>query len=123
MEGSLYHPGTTTGTSTTRLQKMNGATPFQARPELYGAFSVVDDTKNKTQKIANEATKGFEKASAKAQASAGGIELYSGKFYAACTIGGMLACVSASLYNESPKDELSKAEEKALHVRCRIPLC
>lgn len=61
--------------------------PYQARPELYGAFSVIDDAKTK-------ATKEFEKASAKAQSAAGGIELYSAKFYAACTFGGLIACVS-----------------------------
>ncbi|EQL01065.1 mitochondrial phosphate carrier protein 2 [Ophiocordyceps sinensis CO18] len=47
-------------------------TPHQARPELYGAFSVVDDAKGK--------------------ARTGQIELYSGKFYAACTVGGLMAC-------------------------------
>jgi solute carrier family 25 phosphate transporter 3 len=31
--------------------------------------------------------------SEKAQAKAGGIELYSAKYYAACTVGGILACV------------------------------
>lgn len=50
-------------------------TPHQARPELYGAFSVVDDAKGK--------------------ARTGQIELYSGKFYAACTVGGLMACVSS----------------------------
>lgn len=71
----------------------NGATPYQARPELYGAFSVSDNAKDKAIKITNEAARDFEKASSKAQAKVGGIELYSGKFYAACTFGGMLACV------------------------------
>jgi solute carrier family 25 phosphate transporter 3 len=69
-------------------------TRWQARPELYGAaYSTVDDVKGKAQKIGAEATREFEKASAKAQAKAGTIELYSGKYYAACTFGGMLACV------------------------------
>jgi len=35
----------------------------------------------------------YEKASAIAQAKTGGIELYSGKYYASCTVGGILACV------------------------------
>jgi len=67
-------------------------TPYQARPELYGAYSVVDDAKNKAQKLSNEATREFEIASQKAQAKVGGIELYSGKYYATCTFGGMMAC-------------------------------
>jgi len=67
-------------------------TPLQARSELYNAWSVVDDAKNKANKLSAEATKEFEKASAKAQAKAGKIELYSAKYYAACTFGGLLAC-------------------------------
>ncbi|KAJ9157797.1 hypothetical protein NKR23_g562 [Pleurostoma richardsiae] len=70
----------------------NRATPFQARPDLYGAYSVVDDAKNKAGKLGEEATKEFNKASAAAQAKAGHIELYSGKYYAACTFGGLMAC-------------------------------
>ncbi|EON97947.1 putative mitochondrial phosphate carrier protein 2 protein [Phaeoacremonium minimum UCRPA7] len=68
------------------------STPYQARPELYGAWSVVDDAKSKTNKLGAEATKEFEKASAAAQSKAGKIELYSGKYYAACTFGGLMAC-------------------------------
>ena len=69
------------------------STPYQARPELYGAWSVVDDAKSKANKLGAEATKEFEKASAAAQSKAGKIELYSGKYYAACTFGGLMACV------------------------------
>ncbi|KAK9771478.1 hypothetical protein AB5N19_05632 [Seiridium cardinale] len=67
-------------------------TPYQARSELYGAWSVVDDAKNKAQKLSKEAQVEFDKASSAAQAKAGKIELYSGKYYAACTFGGLLAC-------------------------------
>ncbi|KAK3693571.1 mitochondrial carrier domain-containing protein [Podospora appendiculata] len=70
----------------------NGATPYQARLELYPAYSIVDDTKNKAKRLSAEATKEFEAASQKAQASAGKIELYSAKYYAACTVGGLMAC-------------------------------
>jgi solute carrier family 25 phosphate transporter 3 len=69
-------------------------TSQQARSELYTAWSVVDDAKNKANALSAEATKEFEKASSKAQAKAGKIELYSAKYYAACTFGGLLACVS-----------------------------
>jgi hypothetical protein len=71
-------------------------TPLQARAELFPTWSVVDDAKKKAEALSAEATKEFEKASAKAQAKAGTIELYSAKYYAACTFGGLLACVSAS---------------------------
>lgn len=77
-------------------------TPYQARPELYGAFSVVDDAKSKAQKLSAEATREFEKASSAAQAKTGKIELYTGRYYAACTIGGLMACVSAVA--SSPQD-------------------
>jgi solute carrier family 25 phosphate transporter 3 len=69
-------------------------TPLQARSELYTAWSVIDDAKNKANALSAEATKELEKASAKAQAKTGQIEMYSAKFYAACTFGGLLACVS-----------------------------
>jgi solute carrier family 25 (mitochondrial phosphate transporter), member 3 len=77
-----------------RSRQQSTPTPYQARPELYGAWSAVDDAKNKAQKLSAEATKEFEKASSKAQAAAGKIELYSAEYYAACTFGGIMACVS-----------------------------
>ena len=43
---------------------------------------------------ADKAVQQYEKASAKAQAKVGSIELFSAKYYAACTFGGLLACVS-----------------------------
>ncbi|KAJ9648517.1 Cu/Pi carrier [Coniosporium tulheliwenetii] len=65
---------------------------YQARSELYGAWSAIDDAKHKTVQLSDAAVKEFEKASNKAQAKAGKIELYSPKYYAACTFGGLLAC-------------------------------
>ncbi|GAB0135959.1 hypothetical protein EsDP_00004279 [Epichloe bromicola] len=73
-------------------RKSSKPTPFQARPEFYGVYSVVEDAKGKARKLSAEATKEFEKASSAAQAKAGNIELYSGNYYAACTFGGLLAC-------------------------------
>lgn len=70
-------------------------TPYEARTELYTAWSVADDAKNKAKALSAEATKEFEKASAAAQAKVGGIEMYSAKYYAACTFGGLMACVSS----------------------------
>lgn len=49
--------------------------------------------KSKAGSLSNEAQKEIQKASQVAQAKAGKIELYSAKYYAACTLGGMLACV------------------------------
>lgn len=68
---------------------------LDARTELYTTWSVVEDAKNKASKLSADATKEFELASEKARAKAGHIELYSAKYYAACTFGGLLACVSA----------------------------
>ncbi|KAG6011928.1 hypothetical protein E4U54_007835 [Claviceps lovelessii] len=84
------HPETVEGTFYSPLGKK--PTPWQARPELYAAYSMVEDAKGKAKKLSVEATKEFEKASSAAQAKAGHIELYSGKYYAACTFGGLLAC-------------------------------
>lgn len=90
LKGNFFSPAPKHYSSQTK------ATPLQARPELYGAWSVVDNAKDKAVKLSNEATKEFEKASSAAQAKAGKIELYSGKYYAACTFGGLMACVSES---------------------------
>lgn len=67
-------------------------TPLQARPDLYTAWSVIDDGKDKAKAFSAEATKELEKASAKVQAKTGHIELYSAQYYAACTFGGLMAC-------------------------------
>lgn len=61
-------------------------------PFEWAAYSAIDDAKDKAQKLSAEATKEIEKASSKAQVKAGQIELYSAKYYAACTFGGLMAC-------------------------------
>jgi len=66
-----------------------------ARPELYSAWSVADDAKQKAAQLSNAAVKEFDKASNAAQTKVGKIELYSAKYYATCTFGGLLACVSS----------------------------
>ncbi|ESA43769.1 hypothetical protein GE21DRAFT_142 [Neurospora crassa] len=78
--GSSYQP------------KSNGATPLQARTDLYPAYSIVDDAKSKAKKLSAEAAHEFDVASQKAQAKTGHIELYSSQYYAACTFGGLMAC-------------------------------
>jgi solute carrier family 25 phosphate transporter 3 len=71
---------------------------YRAREELYPVWSAVDDAKAKAAKLGDTATKEFEKASSAAQAKAGKIELYSAKYYAACTFGGLMACVREFSY-------------------------
>lgn len=66
----------------------------------FPAFSVVEDTKSKTNAMTKEASREFNAASQKAQLATGKIEPWSGKYYAACTVGGLLACVrSLTLFN------------------------
>jgi solute carrier family 25 phosphate transporter 3 len=50
---------------------------LEARTELYTAWSVVDDAKNKANALSTEAAKELEKASGAAQAKVGAIEVYS----------------------------------------------
>ena len=96
LQGTIYTP-------MAMRTRQTGPTRYQARPELYGAFSVVDDTKEKAQKLSAEAAKEFEKASATAQAKTGNIEMYTPKYYAACTFGGLLACVSYFVVPNLPR--------------------
>lgn len=65
-----------------------------AQPPRFSAWSAVDDVKSKAGVLSNEAQQEISKASAAAQAKTGQIELYSAKYYAACTFGGLIACVS-----------------------------
>lgn len=62
---------------------------------LFYNASVIDDAKNKASRLSDEASAELAKASSKAQATVGGIELYSAKYYATCTLGGIMACVRA----------------------------
>ena len=82
--------------------KENRSSP--TRRNYFGAWSAVDDVKTKANQLGTEAqaratqlsveaANEYQKASQAAQAKAGKIELYSGKYYAACTLGGLLACV------------------------------
>lgn len=64
------------------------------RREPFPAWSAIDDVKKTADSIAQEAAREYNVASHKAQEKAGKIELWTPKYYAACTIGGLLACVS-----------------------------
>lgn len=70
---------------------------------LFPAWSTADDVKAKAAALGTGAQKEYQKASAAAQAKAGTIELYSAKYYAACTLGGLLACVSLVVSNAGVK--------------------
>jgi solute carrier family 25 phosphate transporter 3 len=65
---------------------------WAAQHENYPIWSATEDAKNKAHKLSDAAVAEFEKASNKTQAKVGKIELYSPKYYAACTFGGLLAC-------------------------------
>ena len=70
-------------------------TPTQSQPKpIFSAWSAVEDAKSKAGALSEKAQAELKHASATAQAKAGHIELYSGKYYAACTFGGLIACVS-----------------------------
>ena len=69
----------------------------QAKPAVlfrddFPIWSTVDDVKNKVGQLSQEAQNDLSKASSKTQAQTGAIEMYSGRYYAACTMGGILAC-------------------------------
>jgi solute carrier family 25 (mitochondrial phosphate transporter), member 3 len=72
---------------------------YPLKRPIFSAWSVAETAetaKAKAGQLTDAAVDKYEKASAKAQAKTGNIELYSGKYYAACTVGGILACVCTS---------------------------
>lgn len=92
LHGVFHPPSRQTSNSTYSSTPITTSkTPVEPRTSFY-AWSTIDDVKDKANKLSDEAAKEFEKASAKAQAKAGHIELYSAKYYAACTFGGLMAC-------------------------------
>jgi len=58
----------------------------------FQTWSVTEDAERKASELSTAAAKEYQKASSIAQAKAGNIELYSAKYYAACTFGGLMAC-------------------------------
>ena len=80
-----------------KQQQFASEEPLQSaskRREPFPAWSAIDDVKKTADAIAHEAAREYNVASHKAQEKAGKIELWTPKYYAACTFGGMLACVS-----------------------------
>ena len=68
--------------------------PELLKREPFPAWSALDDAKQKADSFTKEATREYEVASQKVQARTGHIEPWTAKYYATCTFGGMLACVS-----------------------------
>lgn len=62
------------------------------RREPFPAWSAIDDAKSKAATIGKEAARELEVASEKVQQKTGKIEPWTARYYAACTVGGMLAC-------------------------------
>lgn len=73
----------------------------QPKSDPYLAWSVVEDAKQKGKQLSTEARRELDQASQRARDKAGTIELYSPRYYAACTLGGIVACVSFHTYNSS----------------------
>ena len=84
---------------------------FQPHPkpnksyEPFSAWSAIEDADKKHGGgFAGGVQSEWSKLSQKAQAKAGKIELYSGKYYAVCTVAGLLACVC--FFNPTDTEEL-----------------
>jgi len=65
---------------------------LKSSPAQFQVWSVTEDAERKASELSTAAAKEYQKASSVAQAKAGNIELYSAKYYAACTFGGLMAC-------------------------------
>lgn len=63
-----------------------------ASPDRYATWSPVEDIKSKAGALSEEAATELRKSSQAIQARTGQIELHSAKYYATCTLGGLLAC-------------------------------
>ena len=86
---SCRHPLTVAGSQEPNPKPLQTKT---ARAQ-FSILSVTEDAKSKANALSEEAQRELKKASAAAQAKTGQIELYSAKYYAACTFGGLVACV------------------------------
>lgn len=73
--------------------------PANPRPEsmerpLFPAWSTVDDVKKAAQSAEKGVAGEVDKASNKVQSKTGKIEMHSWQYFASCTFGGLMACVS-----------------------------
>jgi len=84
---------TFTHTPVDNTQKRQEPAPQRRSIEhLYQSWDVAEDAQKKASQLSAAATQEFSKASNAAQKQVGQIELYSGKYYATCTFGGLMAC-------------------------------
>lgn len=65
----------------------------RSRQDRYPAWSTAEDVKSKAGALSEEAQTELKKAGQTVQAKTGKIELYSGKYYSTCILGGLIACV------------------------------
>lgn len=92
---AAQHPLGALGTQQSHPEQAAEATPKRREP--FPAWSAIDEAKKKADAFAHEAAREFDVASHKAQEKTGKIEPWTPKYYAACTVGGMLACVSDAI--------------------------
>lgn len=65
----------------------------ESQRDRYPAWSTAEDLKSKAGTLSEEAQTELKKASQTVSAKTGKIELYSGKYYYTCILGGLVACV------------------------------
>ncbi|KAL2865800.1 putative mitochondrial phosphate carrier protein [Aspergillus lucknowensis] len=75
-----------------RREPQATAVPETRKREPFPAWSVIEDSKKKAEAFGKEAAREFDVVSQKAQAKTGKIEPWTPKYYAACTVGGLMAC-------------------------------
>lgn len=84
-----------------------GSEPPQQPPspaDRYPAWSTVEGGKSNAGTLSKEAQSELRKASQTLQAKKGDIQLHSAKYYAACTFGGVIACVCLRMVTRPPGD-------------------
>lgn len=84
-----------------------GSEPSQQQPspaDRYPAWSTVEGGKSNAGTLSKEAQSELRKASQTLQAKKGEIQLHSPQYYAACTFGGLIACVGSMMVTR-PSEE------------------
>ncbi|KAF2164383.1 hypothetical protein M409DRAFT_25261 [Zasmidium cellare ATCC 36951] len=82
----------TFGNATPYAMNTQPAPQRKSIAHLYQSWDVTEDAQKKATQLSDAAAKELQKASSAAQDKVGKIELYSGKYYATCTFGGLMAC-------------------------------
>lgn len=92
---AAQHPLGALGKQHSYPEQATEATPKRREP--FPAWSAIDEAKKTADAFTQEAAREFDVASHKAQEKTGKIEPWTPKYYAACTVGGMLACVGDNI--------------------------